>query len=94
MSISRRIGRLPDHGRQGQNQRGQYKARQVHRAAKEKKRLELKARREATAVRRAELAYPQAEGMKLKRELALERRKRKSHRSSYGYVDQVLPVTP
>ena len=63
-------------------------------AAKEKRRAELEAKREALAVRRAELAYLQAESMKLKRELALERRKRKSHRSSYGNVGQVLPVTP
>jgi hypothetical protein len=43
-------------------------------AAKEKRKSELEAKREASAIRRAELAYLSAESMRLKRELALERR--------------------
>jgi hypothetical protein len=43
-------------------------------AAKKKRRAELEAKREAAAIRKAELAHLQAESMRLKRELARERR--------------------
>jgi hypothetical protein len=45
-------------------------------AAKEKRRVELQAKREAAAIRKAELEHLQAESMRLKRELARERRGR------------------
>jgi hypothetical protein len=44
--------------------------------AKEKRAIELKAKRDARAVRRAELASLHAESMRLKREFARERRSR------------------
>jgi hypothetical protein len=43
-------------------------------AAKEKRRAELQAKREAAAMRKAELEHLQAESMRLKKELARERR--------------------
>ena len=43
-------------------------------AAKEKRRAELEAKRAAAAIRKAELEHLQAESMRLKRELAFERR--------------------
>jgi acyl-CoA reductase-like NAD-dependent aldehyde dehydrogenase len=43
-------------------------------AAKEKRKEALEAKREAAEIRRDELAYLQTENMKLKRELALERK--------------------
>jgi hypothetical protein len=51
--------------------------------AKEKRAIELKAKRDARVVRRAELAHLHAENTQLKQELALELRKRRSDRSLY-----------
>src|SRR5689334_7793141 len=44
-------------------------------AAKEKRRVELEAKRAAAAIRKAELEHLQAENVRLKRELAVENRR-------------------
>jgi hypothetical protein len=50
-------------------------------AATEKQRLELEAKRADAAIRRAELAYLQTENAKLKKQLSGERQELGSHRS-------------
>jgi hypothetical protein len=58
-------------------------------AAKEKRQAELDAKRDALAVRRAELAYLQAEGRQLRRELTLQRsRSRKA-----GFRNNIGPAS-
>jgi hypothetical protein len=60
-------------------------------AAKEKRRVELEAKRAAAAIRKAELEYLQAESMRLKRELAFERRS--GGHGSGTHIGQASPLS-